>query len=121
MHSRTAKDNALKAIKSSTDTVEVDDDIEQIENTNNAKSYFVPRTSQNAPEGFSLDLFKQYKRKAEFCDRDLLRIHDRDINKRDKGSEDRGLVYIDFQAGIFEALKLNFLKCIERNFNTVLI
>ena len=40
-------------------------------------------------------------------------------NKKDQGSEDGGLVYVDFQAGMFEALKLNFLKLDVNDFEVV--
>ena len=68
----------------------------------------------------TLDLFKQYKRKVDFCNRDLFRIHNKSLNKKDQGSGDRGIVYIDFQAGMFEALKINFLKCVANDFNILL-
>ena len=50
-----------------------------------------------------------------------MRIHDKNINKKDKGSTDKGLIYVDFRAGMFEALKINFLKCLEKNHPTILI
>ena len=91
-----------------------------IENVVEAVSYSMPSTSQNAPQGASLDLCKQYKRRADYCDRDLIRIHDKSKNKKDGGSEDKGLIYIDFNAAIFEALKVNLLKCLEKDYNTIL-
>ena len=118
MQARAAKNNALKALKTSSDIEETFDD-EILNEDENA--YFIPYHSQNAPEGYTLDLFKQYKRQVEYCDRDLVRIHDRNLNKKDKGSKDRGLIYIDFKAGMFEALKVNFLNCLMNNFDTKLI
>ena len=87
MHARAAKNNALKAIKSNNCSEhEYDEDVEVIDREDE-NSYTVPITSQNAPEGFTLDLFKQYKRQVEFCDRDMIRIHDKVINKNDKISK----------------------------------
>ena len=115
MHSRAAKNMALKAIKSSNLN---DEDIEVIESE---KAYTVPVVTQNAPEGFSLDLFKQYKRRIEFCDRDIIKIHDKLKNNKEKGSEDKGLIYVDFNADMFEALKQNFMNCIIKSFNGKLL
>ena len=86
MHDRVAKNNALKAIKFSNDN-EIGDEIEHVDvNEESARNsgYTVPMVSQNAPEGYSLDLFKQYKRRLEFCDRDMIRIHDTNVNVNDK-------------------------------------
>ena len=58
-----------------------DDDIEVVEH-NNERSYTIPMVSQNAPHGYTLDLFKQYKRQVEYCDREIMRIHDKNINKK---------------------------------------
>ena len=120
MQSRQAKNNALKAIKTSSDDHE--EDVELIDSEqSDENSYTVPIYTQNAPNGLTLDLFKQYKRKVEFCDRDLMRIHDKTLNKKDKGSLDRGLIYVDFSAGMFEALKQNFLNCLKSTYDVCLI
>ena len=102
--SRIAKNNAMKAIYNSKDDSlpleagECEDTVETSDAILNGKPFTVPVTSQNAPEGFSLDLFKQYKRRVDFCERDLIRIHDKSVNKKDNGSENKGLIYIDFNA-----------------------
>ena len=120
MHIRAAKNNALKAIKTTNyDEIENDEDDQTLEVDENA--YTIPVYSQNAPEGYSLDLFKQYKRRIDFCDRELMRVHDKTTNKKDKGSKDKGLIYVDFNAGIFEALKVNFLNCLANSFDTRLV
>ena len=124
MTARIAKNNALKALQSNKDdsiSSEEGESADIINTTNTNSRFNVARTSQNAPEGFSLDLFKQYKRRIDFCDRDLIKIHDKSSNKKDQGSEDKGLVYVDFQAGMFEAIKVNFIKCLESDFKTKLI
>ena len=47
-----------------------------------------------------------------------MRIHDKSLIKKDKGSEDKGLIYIDFKAGMFEALKVNIMICLQTDFDT---
>ena len=82
---RTAKINALKAVHNAIE----DDQIEEF-NSDNAlinsaaqpTHTLVPIVTQNAPEGMTLDIGKQFKRKIEFCDRALIRIHNKDANKR---------------------------------------
>ena len=130
MTSRVAKNNAMKALQNS---VENDEEVSLDENCLNKYSNIVenvaildipnvekifttPRVTQNASMGQTLDLIKQYKRKTEFCDRDLIRIHNRAVNKKDNGSQNKGLIYVDFQAGMFEALKVNFMKSVENDF-----
>ena len=62
MHSRAAKNNALRAIKSSNNSEHNEDaEVEFIDTENDNEGDSVPMYSQNAPEGRSLDLFKQYK------------------------------------------------------------
>ena len=125
MASRAAKNNAIKAIRNSNDDAETEDilTVEGIsavsdDDVGKGKPFTIPVVSQNAREGFSLDLFKQYKRKIDFCDRDIMRIHDKSVNKKDQGSDDKGLIYVDFNAGIFEAFKVNVMKCLENDFKT---
>ena len=84
-------------------------------------NFSVPMVSQNAPNGLSLDLFKQYKRRVDFCDREIIKIHDKSVNKKDKGSKNNGLIYVDFQAGIFEALKINVVKLLKEDHGVKLI
>ena len=114
MTGRAAKSNALKAIHSSIEEV-----VEEIDNEPETCLNFQPTVTQNAPDGMSLDLNKQYKRKVECCDREVIRIHNKALNKKDQGSADGGLVYVDFQAGLFEALRLNFFQCIEKDYGIV--
>ena len=108
--SRLAKDNALKAIHNCRE------DEENLDSMSNEPILLRPIYTQNALEGQTLDLGKQYKRKIDFCNRELIRIHNKSLNRKDQGSADRGNIYIDFQAGMFEAMKLNFLKCIANDF-----
>ena len=130
---RSVKPNNLKETSFSEEEMEMDEavstpgclslmnsDSENPILNNDKIPYSIPSTSQNAPKGSTLDLCKQYKRRADFCDRELIRIHDKSKNRKDGGSEDRGLVYIDFNAGIFETLKINLLKCLDIEYNTIL-
>ena len=114
MTARLAKNNALKAIHN---TVELEELV--ADNPETVEDFTSPIVTQNAPEGMTLDLGKQYKRRVDFCDRALMRIHDPSLHVDDQGSADRGLVYVDFQAGMFEAMKINFLKCISSDFGIV--
>ena len=118
MHPRAAKDIAMKALCDNLGDAENLNIVNNV-NTENTETN-VPTYTQNAPTGLTLDLVKQYSRRIEFCDREMIRIHDKSINKKDQGSEDRGLIYVDFKAGIFEALKVNFVACLK-NYNTNLI
>ena len=128
---RSVRPNNLKESSFSEDEMDIDSTVASavspllVAEINNDKSgdkyiYSMPSTSQNAPKGMTLDLCKQYKRRAEFCDRESIRIHDKSKNKKDGGSEDKGLIYIDFNAAVFEALKLNLLKCLETEYDTIL-
>ena len=136
MGPRAAKSNAMKAIQSSQAyddeehlMVEEEDSnvdipvhiVDVIDNPDKGKTFTVPVVSQNAPNGFSLDMFKQYKRRVDFCNRDVVRIHYKSLNKKDHGSGDKGLIYVDFQAGMFEAVKVNLMKCLKRDFDIKLI
>ena len=80
-----------------------------------------PITTQNAKEGQTLDLVKQYSRKIEFCNREVIRIHNRALFDQDQGSVDGGLIYVYFQAGVFEALKVNFIQYIYDNHGIVTV
>lgn len=95
MSTRLAKNNALKAIQNSiesestenvlVETYEDEAEVVTVEETN----ILVPTVTQNAPEGLNLDLCKQFSRKIEYCNRELMRIHDRSANKKDQGSANK--------------------------------
>ena len=68
-------------------------------------------TVQNKGKDMELNFKKQYKRKLEFCDRESFNIHDKENNVNDKnvkGSANKSCVYMDLNAGIFEAAKNEF-------------
>ena len=69
----------------------------------------IPIVTQNSKK-YDLNYFKQFSRRIEHCERGLYRIHDPVKNKNDHGSKDHGLVYIEFNAGLFQAMKSNMMK-----------
>ena len=81
-----------------------------VESHSKGNNFTLPILTENAPNGFTLDLFKQYKRRGEYCDRDLIKIHDKALKKKDKGSKNHGLVYVDFQAGMISAPLSSLIK-----------
>ena len=73
---------------------------------------------------FDLNFNKQYKRKLDFCDRILFDIHDKEKNLHDKnvkGAPNKSCVYMDMNAGLFEAVKKNLLRILEGNLDVTLI
>jgi hypothetical protein len=66
---------------------------------------------------YDLNYFKQFNRQLEYCDRDPFRIHDPLRKKSDHGSKDRGLVYVEFNAGLFQAMKSNMMKPAKEKYN----
>ena len=69
---------------------------------------------QNKAIDSDLNFPKQYKRLVDCCERDFYSIHYKEPGCTDKdikdSSVDKRQVYIDFNAGIFEAIKQNFIK-----------
>ena len=76
----------------------------KLKNTN-----IIPIITQNS-KMYDLNYFKQFNKQLEYCERDLYRIHDPVKNKNDHGSKDHGLVYIEFNAGLFQAMKTNMMS-----------
>ena len=65
-------------------------------------------------EDLELNLAKQYERNVEYCDREESRIHEPARNKKDRGSvKDDSLKYVEFQAGLFVALKANMVRIMK--------
>ena len=68
-------------------------------------------TVNTSGEECDLDLEKQYGRSTEYCRRDHIRVHDPIKNQDDNGSrKDERLVYVDFKAGLFVAMKQKMIK-----------
>ena len=65
----------------------------------------VPIIKQKSKE-YDLNYFKQLTRRMEH----MIRIHDPTKNKNDHGSKDHGLVYLEFNAGLFQAMKSSMVK-----------
>ena len=65
-------------------------------------------------EDLELNLEKQYDRNVEYCDRVEMRCHDPKRKKTDRGSvKDDRLRYMEFQAGLFVALKANMIRILK--------
>ena len=41
---------------------------------------------------------------------DMFKIHAKNLRPKDQGSKDKGLVYVAFNSGMFEAIKKNLMK-----------
>ena len=78
-----------------------------------------PILSQNAKE-FDLNHFKQYTKRIEFANRDTFKIHDKNLRPKDQGSKDKGLVYVSFNAGMFEAIKKNVMRILKNTFGATI-
>ena len=75
--------------------------------------------TQNAKE-FDLNHFKQFKKRVECCNRNTMRIHNKNTKSKDHGSADRGLVYIEFNAGMFEAIKKNMMRILRDTYKVIM-
>ena len=65
-------------------------------------------------EDMELNLDRQYGRSIGYCERTEVRIHDPKMNKDDHGSvKDDRLKYVEFQAGLFVAMKKNMIKVLK--------
>ena len=63
-------------------------------------------------------------KKLEFCDRESFNIHDKENNVNDKnvkGSANKSCVYMDLNAGIFEAAKMNLVRVLEKELHIYLV
>ena len=69
---------------------------------------------------YDLNYFKQFQKQIVICDKDIYRINDPLINKNDHGSKDHGLVYIEFNAAMFQALKSNMMKIAKEKYQVSL-
>ena len=64
-----------------------------------------------------LNFEKQYKRRVNHCTgRKPFRIHDFS-RPGDHGAVDKSLVYVEFQGGVFEALKINMVSILAKQHN----
>ena len=65
----------------------------------------------------NLNLEKPYSKFSEHCDRDLFKIHKPIENKGERGSvKDERLVYCEFKAGVFAALRLHMIRILKTDF-----
>ena len=49
-----------------------------------------------------------------------MRIHNKNTKPKDHGSSDRGLVYIEFNAGMFEAIKKNMMRILKDTYKVIM-
>ena len=106
---RNARPGSLKEVSFSDEetdsiTVKAASVVETIEDPN-----AIPIVTQNAKE-FDLNHFKQYTKRIEYTNRDMFKIHDKNLRPKDQGSKDKGLVYVAFNSGMFEAIKKNMMR-----------
>jgi hypothetical protein len=80
----------------------------------------IPIITQNAKD-FDLNHFKQYTKRIEYCNRDIVKVHDKKFHAKDHGSKDKGLIYIAFNAGMFEAIKKNMMKVLKDAFGVIIV
>ena len=121
---RNARPSSLKEISFSDEedsqsqpvmTTEATDEVEIIEDPN-----AVPIITQNAKE-FDLNHFKQYTKRIEYTNREMFKIHDKNLRPKDQGSKDKGLVYVSFNSGMFEAIKKNMMWILITTFGASLV
>ena len=74
--------------------------------------------TQNSKE-FDLNHFKQFTKRVECCNR----VQDKKLNTKDHGSwfKGKGLIYIDFNAGMFEAIKKNMMRILKKTFGVKMV
>ena len=80
----------------------------------------IPIVTQNAKD-FDLNHFKQYSKRIECCNRDPVKIHNKKSNSKDHGTKDKGLIYVGFNAGMFEAIKKNMMKILKERFGVEIV
>ena len=69
----------------------------------------------NKAKTCEMNMQRQYKRRVNHCTiRKPFRIHDF-TKLGDHGAQDKSLVYVAFQGGLFEALKQNMVKILKEN------
>ena len=79
---------------------------------------FVPIVFNKAKNS-ELNLNRQYKRRVNHCQgRKVFRIHDF-TKPGDHGSKDKSLVYVEFQGGMFEAMKKNLVAVLKKRHGVV--
>ena len=89
------------------EVVDVDKNVAKKKAKNDIKTGGKPKSTNIVPivtqksKSYDLNYFKQLSRRIEHCVRSLYKIHDPNKNKNDHGSKDHGLVYVEFNAGLF--------------------
>ena len=100
---RSSKDKAIKALNTNVHSEEEENDENNVD--------IVKRNVSIT----NINMGKQFEKFAEHCDRkELFRVHDPKENSGDSGSE--GVVYVEFQAGVFEALRNNMMRILNHEY-----
>ena len=100
------------------DTIRLIDENEDDFTLEEASDEFIPRVINKAKHT-ELNLEKQYKRRVNHCTgRKIFRIHDF-TKPGDHGEKDRSLVYVEFQGGMFEAIKQNMVRILKAKYQVV--
>ena len=88
------------------------------------EDYLMHPSVQNIGMDSDLNLSKQYKRLIDSCERDIFKIHEKEpgcTNKNIKGTSiDKRMLYVEFNAGMFEAIKKNFVRVLKEHFETTI-
>ena len=88
------------------------------------KDYLMHPSVQNKGMDSDLNFSKQYKRLIDSCERDIFKIHEKEpgcTNKNIKGTSiDKRMLYVEFNAGMFEAIKKNFVRVLKEHFETTI-
>ena len=125
MTGRPSRQAAIKASAKLCETSSKEDEVIDLIDTitDDAISRNVPIIVKKSISS-NLNLPKQYQRKLECCEREPYKIHETEPGKKDKktkGSKvDKRLMYIDFNAGVFEGLKKNFVRVMKDDFGIIL-
>ena len=103
---RGSKDKANQRIENMSES----DDISSDESDIALKMNRNPIVTKNA-ESSDLNFVKQYKNRLQYCNRGLFAI---DTKRGSKNKEKMEYICIDFQTGLFEALKKNAIAILEK-------
>ena len=101
---REYKDKAKQKIA---ENMNDDDEIEVISDVQKTRVPIVTRNGENS----DLNFVKQYKNILQYCNRDLYWI---DNKKGSNNKEKLEIICVNFQTGMFEALKTNAVSILER-------
>ena len=79
----------------------------------------IPISTQNGKD-FDLNHFKQFCKVLDSCKREVVKVHDKEARAKDKGSKDRGSVYVSFNGAMLLVLKTNMMKIAKSKYGVTL-